>query len=94
MAKYIALYVLARLLSVAALLAPPLRQHELRLLHRVYLEGPGGADDDVQMLLMRNRTRYEPVVQKMLLSSNPQDKEVALEFEELVSNSREPRSAL
>ncbi len=94
MIKHMALYILARLLSVAAMLFPPLRQAELRLLYKVYVEGPGGFDDAVQMLLMKKRIMYAPAVQKMLASPKPKDKEIGAEFEEFVSKSREPHGAL
>lgn len=94
MIKHMALYILAQLLSVAAMLFPPLRQAELRLLHKVYVDGPGGFDDAVQMLLMEKRTTYAPAVQKMLASPKPKDKEIGADFEEFVSKSCEPRDAL
>ena len=70
------LYLGSRVIAIIASVSPkflaqPLRSIELRMLYRVSRVGPGGFDDAVQIMLMRNASVYAGPTLTLLLRSTP-----------------------
>ncbi len=83
---------LAALLGrLPASLLNPLRKSELKILYKIYTEGPGGFDDAVQTHVLKNSDRYSAPLLDMLKKPRPDstDEEVGLFFVELARGAPE-----
>ncbi|HVY23717.1 MAG TPA: hypothetical protein VG962_10230 [Steroidobacteraceae bacterium] len=98
---YALIYLFTRFLALFCVLLPSgvahyVRVLELHLLYLVYSSGPGGFDDGVQILLMKNSESYAKPLVTLLRKSSPgsSSERIALSFIELVRGTSEVDLAL